>query len=187
REPLAARPRLAVGSTSGVVLRFPGGISRRLHRALGVAGAGAAAPAEQAGRANRVRPEAVAELIDRAGQPLAPRDGRGAQRELPLSRPSELGHGEPDEPDGLAQRDAVEQCAGLAVDAEAVLSRLDRVPARDRGKVGEAELERDRAPRVAVRAELPGDALRLAAQRGPELIDVGVIAPERLLGAHGLG
>src|SRR5439155_27390701 len=73
------------------------------------------------GRANGCLSEPLDQAVERAGEPLAA-DGVGAQeRELPLARKAERRHGEPDEPDGLAENDAVEQCARLPVDREPIL------------------------------------------------------------------
>src|SRR4029453_5512874 len=108
-----------------------------------------------AGRSESSPKRAVTRYTRRARRPR-PREApptRGVrlqQRELAGRGRAEPRHREPDETHRLSERDPIEQRASPTIDGEPVLRRVVGVSARQGREIGEAELERHAAARVAL-------------------------------------
>ena len=101
---------------------------------------------DDAGRAQRLLAEARGDTVHGPREPLAAERGRLEQRELARPPPARATTRTARSAGPVAERLAIEQSAGAAIDHEAVLGGIVGVAARDRGEVGEPELEGDAAP-----------------------------------------
>ena len=184
---LAASP---AAKATGHAAESPRDAGRSADSAIRARPRRAASGGGPAGWPGAPRPRRSASASRSSARPAAPgarRRGRRAQ--LPLAGRAEARDREPDEPHRLDEPHALEQAAGLLVDARGRPAWARRCGARvKRREVGEAELERHHAPRVALRAAARAPPARPGLAQGrAQALDVAVIAAERLLGAHGLG
>src|SRR5262249_60165045 len=84
------------------------------------------------------------------------------------------------------KRHEADEPARLLKNPEPILRRLRRVAARDRRKVGKAQLEGDSPPRVARGSKLPSHPLRLTVEGRAKSLEIEMVDAEGLLCAHGL-